>query len=376
MESQGFEARACLDATQEGFVIEIDGSYGEGGGQVLRTSLALAILTQQSTRISRIRAGRRKPGLAPQHLTVVRALASLCDADVQGDSIGSTELVFQPRSPVEAGDYHFDVAEASRGGSAGAVTLIFQALLYPLLSAPSVSYLTLQGGTHVAWSPPFDHLTHVYFPMISRMGVQLASQLERSGFYPAGGGQLMSTIVGQNLSVQDGDELVSLRPLMLETRGELQQVTVVVTLSQLPPHIAQRMIERVQAELRDIAPAIAVEVHNVDGPGPGVSLCLVAEYAHVLAGFSVLGEKGKSAEQVADEACQALLEHDGTGLAVEEHLADQLLLPMALARGRSGFRTSCVTQHLLTNAHIIRHFVPVHIEIQGDEGQTGEVVIE
>ena len=357
-------------------MIEIDGSYGEGGGQVLRTSLALAILTQQPARISRIRAGRRKPGLAPQHLTVVRALASLCDADVQGDAIGSTELVFQPRSPVEAGDYQFDVAQASRGGSAGAVTLILQALLYPLLSAPSVSHLTLQGGTHVAWSPPFDYLMHVYFPMISRMGVQIASQLERSGFYPAGGGQLMSTIAGQNLSAQDGNELVSLRPLMLETRGELQQVTAVVTLSHLPSHIAQRMLERVQAGLGDTAPAIAVEMNNVDGSGPGVSLCLVADYAHVLAGFSVLGEKGKSSERVAEEACQALLEHHATGLAVEEHLADQLLLPMALARGRSGFYTSCVTQHLLTNAHIIRHFVPAHIEIDGDEGQAGEVVVE
>lgn len=356
-------------------VIEIDGSYGEGGGQVLRTALALAILTQQPTRIYRMRAGRHKPGLAPQHLTVVRALVSLCDAAVQGDAIGSTELVFQPRSLVQSGDYHFDVAQATRGGSAGAVTLIFQALLYPLLSAPSVSHLTLQGGTHVAWSPSFDYLTHIYFLMISRMGVQTVSQLERSGFYPAGGGQLTSTIAGQNLSAKDGDSFV-LKPLVLTTRGDLEQVRAVVALSRLPSHVAQRMVECVRVELSGMAPTIAVEVHNVDGSGPGVSLCLVAEYKHVLAGFSALGEKGKSAEQVAKEACRALLIHHATGLAVEQHLADQLLLPMVLAQGRSRFETSCVTQHLLTNAHIIRHFLPVHIELHGDEGQVGEVVVE
>ena len=347
-------------------MIEIDGSYGEGGGQVLRTALTLAALTGQQTRIRHIRAGRRNPGLAPQHLTGVLALARICAAEVSDVAIGCSELGFEPRSTPLPGDYLFDVAQAAQGGSAGSVSLILQTLLLPLARAGGASHVTLRGGTHVPWSPPFEYLEHVYLPTLARTGLKVECRLDSWGFYPSGGGQITASVSGHP----------AMAPLTLVERGDIQHVTGQAVACNLPAHVAQRIANRAHNVLRQAGLRAEITPKLTRGVGPGAYLWLVVEYQHVRAGFCALGERGKPSEKVADEACRALLAHHAQGAPVEAHLADQLLLPLALAAGRSEFRTSRVTSHLLTNAYVIQQFVQANIEISGQEGEPGAVAIQ
>jgi len=348
--------------------IDIDGAFGEGGGQVLRTALTLSALTGQATRIRRIRAKRRNPGLAPQHLTGVQAMARICQAELKGATLRSTEIVFRPRSAPQAGRYRFDVTNGAPGGSAGAMTLVFQTLLWPLLFAAGSSHLILKGGTHVAWSPPFDYIAQVYLPTLAPMGIEATCALEAWGFYPAGGGELTATITGSPQR--------SLQPLTLTERGDLQQVHGRAIACNLPAHIAQRMANRAHNCLSEAGLPAEIRPSRVRSQGPGAGVFLAAEYEQARAGFSALGAKGKPSETVADEICQALLAHHASSAPVDEHLADQLLLPLALAAGRSQFRAARITQHLLTNAHIIRSFIPAQITVAGDEGEPGTVVVD
>ncbi len=348
-------------------VIEIDGSFGEGGGQVLRTALALSALTGQPARIYRIRAGRRKPGLAPQHLTGVLAPAQVCDAGVRGAAIGSMELIFQPGLKPRPGTYVFDVADVAGRGSAGSVMLLLQTLLLPLALADGTSHLTLKGGTHVPWSPPFDYLAHVYLPMLARMGGKANCRLDAWGFYPAGGGQISAVIDGAG---------GTLAPMILVKRGDLTRVQGVAVACNLPADIAQRIANRARNVLAEAGLRVDITARRERGVAPGAGLFLLVEYEYAVAGFSALGAKGKPSEQVADEVCRDLLAHHAGGAPVDAHLADQLLLPMALADGRSEFRTLRVTQHLLTNAHVIRQFIPAQIEIGGEEGEPGTIIIQ
>lgn len=341
-------------------VIEIDGSYGEGGGQVLRTSLSLSVLTGRPVHLRNVRAGRSTPGLAPQHLTVVRALARICTAEVRGGDLRSTDIVFRPQSPPQAGNYTFDVADAAENGSAGAVTLLAQALLLPLAFAADLSHVTLTGGTHVRWSPSFEYLVHVYLPTVRRLSLHAECELEAWGFYPAGGGQI-------SMQVQPLDatgEGRTLMPVTLTERGRLKRVRGVAVASNLPSHIPQRMTDRARNLLDDLDATFDVTPKRVRGAGPGAGIFLVAEYEHTLAGFAAHGEKGKPSETVAEEACQQLQMYHETGAPVDEHLADQLLLPMALAAGRSVYRTAGISEHLRTNAHVVRQFIPATIELR------------
>ncbi len=346
--------------------IHIDGSLGEGGGQVLRTSLALSALTGQPAQIDNIRARRRTPGLAPQHLAGVRALEMLCGAEVKGASIGSSRVDFAPGGAVQAGEYVFDVSALAGQGSAGAVTLLLQTLLWPLLYAQGESHLTLRGGTHVAWSPPADFVRDVLLPTFAPLGVDVSCELTGWGFYPVGGGELQVTI---------RPVAGPLRPLLLEERGELEQVSGVGVAAELPAHIAQRISSRAQNVLRQADLPAAITAERVRSKGPGAGIFLTAHYAHSRAGFSALGKQGKPSDAVAEEACEALLTHHIDGAPVDPHLADQILLPLALADGRSVFRTSQITQHLLTNAQVIRAFINAEIVIAGAEGAPGTVTV-
>ncbi|MFN2291053.1 MAG: RNA 3'-terminal phosphate cyclase, partial [Anaerolineae bacterium] len=210
-------------------MIVIDGSYGEGGGQVLRTSLALSAITGRPIRMENIRAGRRKPGLMPQHLTGVRAAARICNAQVKGAKLNSLELTFAPQSAPQAGKYTFDVAQVAKGGSAGSVSLIFQTVLLPLTLVEGTSRLTLRGGTHVAWSPPYDYLKRVYLPTLARMGVQAKVNIRKWGWYPIGGGEVEATVQGLGKG--------SLAPIDLRQRDELLRVRGLSASSNLPKHI-------------------------------------------------------------------------------------------------------------------------------------------
>jgi RNA 3'-terminal phosphate cyclase (ATP) len=347
--------------------VEIDGSLGEGGGQVLRTALALATLTGRAVRLTQIRAGRERPGLAPQHLACVRALAALCDAELEGAGLRSTELSFAPRAPARAGNYAFDVAESARGGSAGSATLVFQCVLLPLALAGEPSEVRVKGGTHVPWSPPYDYLAEVFLPAMERCGARVLSRLVAWGFYPVGRGQMSAQILPLP---ENGIE-----PLSIEARGALTRIHGRAVACNLPAHIADRMAKRARSLLTDLEVPCEVTPERVRGNGPGAGIFLTAEYEHAAAGFSALGERGRASERVAEEACAALVAHDEAGAPVDPHLADQLLLPMALARSRSSLRTSRVTRHLSTNAEVIRAFLPVAIAIDGEEGEPGEIEV-
>jgi RNA 3'-terminal phosphate cyclase (ATP) len=361
-------------------VIEIDGSYGEGGGQVLRTALTLSVITGQAVHLRLIRAGRRNPGLQPQHLTGVLALAKVCAAELRGAGLKSTEIVFAPQSKPRMGEYEFDVAAVAQGGSAGSVILIAQTLLLPLAFAGGPSHLTLMGGTHVPWSPSFHYLAHVYLPMVARMGLRAEAKLEAWGFYPVGGGRVTVSITPTpdsppltgNVPTGEGP---GMEALALLSRGPLNRVWGTGVAANLPAHIPQRIVSRTRNLLAEGGVRAEITPVRERAAGPGAGLFLVAEYEHTLAGFSSIGEKGKPSEQVAEEAALDLLAHHRSGEPVDMHLADQLLLPMALASGRSEFRTCRITQHLLTNAHIIQQFLPVRIEIEGEEHDAGRVVV-
>jgi RNA 3'-terminal phosphate cyclase (ATP) len=341
--------------------VTIDGSQGEGGGQIVRTSLALSVLLGRELILFNIRAGRSKPGIQPQHLTAVRAAQSISHAEVEGAAVGSTAICFRPQG-LHPGEYLFDVAEIR--GSAGSVSLVFQTVLLPLAFAGAPSQLLLRGGTHVPWSPPGDYVSQVFLPNTAAMGLSASLELRQAGFYPPGGGLLEGSI----------SPTAALQPLDRTKRDSLQRLTAILRTARLPTHVAERMAQRVTARLP--ARKLRVDVGEVEASSPGAWCMLVAEYKDALAGFNALGELRKPAEKVADEALDAYEAFERTGAAVDRHLADQLLLPMALAAGRSRFTTEAVTQHLLTNADVIRHFLPAcSIEIRGKKGLPGSVEV-
>ena len=348
-------------------MIVINGSYGEGGGQVLRTSLTLAALLGETMRIENIRARRRKPGLQAQHLTGVWAIAQICDAELEGADLGSLTLTFKPRSSPRAGEYSFDVAKARKGGSAGATSLVFQTLFLPLALAPGQSRLTIRGGTHVAWSPPFSYLKHIYLPTLARMGLEARAEIEKWGWYPIGGGQITATTNGRAGSNLCGLNLVE--------RGKLKRLWGLSATSNLPAHIGQRQKKRAEGYLRKRGFDPHIEIVDAPSPGRGTVVFLVAEYEHAVAGFSSPGRRGKPAEKVAEEACREFIAHHQSGACLDKHLADQLILPLALAPGPSAFTTCEITQHLLTNVWVVEQFLDIVFEIEGEEGQRGRVQV-
>ncbi len=377
-------------------MLTIDGSYGEGGGQVLRTSLALAAITGKSVRIENIRARRRKPGLAPQHLASVRAVAKVCGARMEGAKLNAQSVTFVPDSAPQAGTYTFDVAQAAKGGSAGSVSLILQAVLLPLVLAGGTSQLTLRGGTHVAWSPPYDYLKRVYLPALARIGIQAKVNIQKWGWYPQGGGAVQATVVGAaNSSLQaDGDAYHAMRNaqhaakqgstiattglsgLDLRRRGDLLRVRGVSASSNLPKHIRDRQERAALQTLR--ANGVNARIQIVDAPskGRGTVMFLWTESENAAAGFTSLGELGKPAEQVAKEAVEDLLAYLKSDAAVDHYLADQLVLPLALIKGPSYFTTEAVTQHLQTSAWVVNQFLPGRVRVEGELGEPGLCRIE
>jgi RNA 3'-terminal phosphate cyclase (ATP) len=344
-------------------MISIDGAYGEGGGQVLRTSLTLAILTGQPVKIERIRAGRPKPGLAAQHLTAVRAAAAICDASLDGDEMGSGQLSFAPAGPARPGEYRFDVGEMRQGGSAGSVSLVLQTLLLPLALAPAPSQVTLRGGTHVAWSPPFPYLEEVYLWTLARCGLRVELALNQWGFYPAGGGEIVARI---------GGGASALRPVSLAERGAPRRVWGTAAVSNLPSHIPQRMADRARNLLAGAGLKANVQARRVRANGPGAGIFVLAEYeGDVRAGFTAYGRKGLPSEQVAEMACEDLLDFHNSGGAVDMYLADQLILPLAIAGGPSTFVTHQVTRHLRTNMWVVEQFGLARFTVAG---RTVEVI--
>jgi len=334
----------------------IDGSHGEGGGQTLRTSLTLAALTGRAVTLTRIRAGRDKPGLKAQHLAAVRA-AAVCAAATEGAEIGSTQLSFTPNAPVTPGAYHFDI------GTAGAATLVMQTLLPLLALADGSSRVTVTGGTHVSFAPPAEHLTEVFLPLMAASGLDAEIALGTFGFMPRGGGALLLTTPGSS----------HLRPFTLTERGPIQSITAHILTSGLPAEVGKRGAAAVETALRGLP--LTVAVRDVPSPGTGAAIILVAECEGSRAGFSALGQRGRPMEAVAGEACTALKDWRDTGTACEEHLADQLVLPAALASGTSRWTTAQVTDHLRTVLWVVPQFLDVEVVLTERGDGTGEVSV-
>lgn len=327
--------------------IKLDGSLGEGGGQILRSALTLSMITGIPFRIERIRARRNKPGLLRQHLTAVNAAAAICGAQVSGNTAGSQTLEFIPGA-ISGGDYRFDI------GTAGSCTLVLQTVLPALWFAGHASSVTVSGGTHNPAAPPADFLIRSWLPLLQRMGVNMDIELLRHGFYPAGGGEVRATV----------RPIKTLQPLQLEARGKMLATKLIAVIAGLPVEIARR-------ELSELSSYFAEAEHDMRAlssrEGPGNVLMIELRHEQLTEVFTAFGEKGLPAEEVACRAAKLARHYLGSTAAVGEHLADQLLLPMALAGGGS-FTTPSRSTHLDSNIEIIQKFLPVdfHMKPSGD----------
>jgi len=341
-------------------MIKIDGGYGEGGGQILRTALALSTLLKKPVEIDNIRVKRNNPGLRPQHLAAVRSLHLISEAQLSGDKLGSTSLQFIPTS-LDGGEYIFDIAEEVR--SAGSISLLFQAIFLPLAFAKIPTKVTLKGGTHVAWSPPFHYLSEILLPALSLMGYKARLELKRWGWYPRGRGEAVFYV----------EPIERLRPVHLMEPGRLKGIKIISAASNLPEHVAKRQAQRAKDRLKSLGVPLETEILFPESLDQGSFIMLIPRLEKGKAGFSALGERGKPAESVADEALDRLFAYLDTQTAIDEHLADQLILPMAIAEGESSFSTCRLTQHLLTNIWVVKHFLRVEFRVEGEAEKPGKV---
>lgn len=339
-------------------MLEIDASFGEGGGQILRSALALSIITGKPMRLTRVRAKRPQPGLKPQHLKAVEAAARISSAHVEGAKLGSQFLVFEPQG-LQAGEYAFDI------GTAGSVSLLLQTLYLPLSFADSSSSLELRGGTHVPWSPCYHYLAWQWLPNLARAGYRVDCSLESAGFYPRGGGVMHARIL----------PCKGLSALRLLKPGRLQRIRGLSGVGLLPLSIAERQRKQARERLQVLDVPLDIEVEEMPSRSPGTFLILQAEFEHSCCCAFALGERHKPAEKVADEAVDELLADIASGSAIDAWLADQLLLPLALAAGVSELSVSRISQHLSSNAALLAYFLPADIVIEGKPNQPGRVRI-
>ena len=325
-------------------MLVIDGSQGEGGGQILRTSLSMAMVTGTDIRIENIRAGRDKPGLMRQHLACVNAAQTVSRAKVSGAEVGSTAITFKPKG-IKAGDYRFAV------GTAGSTTLIFQTVLPALALVKDESRIFFEGGTHNLYAPSFDFIALAYAPLLRRMGVAVEMQLVRHGFYPQGGGQWQTVIRPSG----------RIGRLELRERGRFLGHEAVVTSAHIPGHVAMRELAEIAKQCHWPDDVLKAEQVECMGSGNIVSMRLYYEQCSEV--VESIGKVGVAAEKVAKRAIQALRRYQATPAPVGEHLADQLMLPMAIGEG-GAFRTLQPSLHSQTNRHVIHLFTDKRFEFE------------
>ncbi|MEM0276916.1 MAG: RNA 3'-terminal phosphate cyclase [Pyrobaculum sp.] len=339
-------------------VVRIDGSYGEGGGQILRTSIALSALLGKPVEIINIRAKRANPGLQPQHLTGVKAAALLTDAEVEGAVKGSTRLFFKPKN-IRCGSFDIDI------GTAGSISLVVQTLAPVLLFAPCPTRIAITGGTDVSWSPPIDYMRFVFAKVLSLFGARVEIELIRRGHYPKGGGRAVLRV----------DPVKKLLPVRLEEFGWVLEIRGISHAVNLPSHVAERQARAAAEVLAKLGyrAEISTEVRSDGlGPGSGVVVWAYSESGSAVGGDS-LGEKGKPAEVVGREAAEKLVAVLKAGATLDPHMADMAVVYMALADGRSRLSTSEETMHLKTNIYIVEQFLPVKFKV---EKQAARYVLE
>ena len=342
-------------------LLTIDGETGEGGGQILRTALSLSAILVQPVQIVNIRAGRKQPGLRPQHVQAGRAAAAICDARTEGLREHSRELFFEPQAPPRPGNYRFEI------GTAGAVALVLQTVLVPLSLADQPSRVTVGGGTHVAWSPPYHYLEAVYLPALAALGFDAEIELVKWGFYPKGGGEV-------RLHVRPHHPPEDISPAWCRARGELELVHILSAASNVGNQVTARQAN--QAYNRLVSEGLRPEAQIINPPsrGPGTCVFLTASYhGGVQAGFTGYGRLGYPAERVADDAVDSFLDYHHAGSPVDPYLADQLVLPVSTLGQPLTYETSSITQHLLTNAEVATQFLGDCFQVKGIEGGAGTV---
>ncbi|MBX9677928.1 MAG: RNA 3'-phosphate cyclase [Gemmataceae bacterium] len=340
-------------------MIDIDGSQGEGGGQILRSSLALSLLTGKPFRLRRVRANRPKPGLQPQHLMSVKSAGEVGKAKLRGFSLRSEDLTFEP-GKTTAGEYRFAI------GTAGATSLVLHTIYLPLLRAAGPSTVRIEGGTHVKTSPTYHFLERTWQAYLRAFGIELGLKMTRPGFYPCGGGSIEANLT----------PATSWKGFVHETSDRIKHVTGFSAVASLPMAIAERQAIRAEQCLRRLGLDVELRLENWPG-GPGTVVGLELPTSPAPTTFFAVGERGKSAEKVADEAVVQVEDYMRTDRnSVDSHSADQILLPLALANGPSKFPVAEITKHLTTNADVIRRFLKCEIRIEGKEGRDGRVEIE
>ena len=333
--------------------LTIDGSQGEGGGQILRTSLSLSMCLGQPIRIKNIRAGRKKPGLLRQHLTCVRAAKEICSAVVEGDELRSSSIEFNP-GEIKAGDYRFAI------GTAGSTSLVFQTILPALLKADKKSNVSFEGGTHNMQAPSYEFLTHCFLRALREMNCQVDCELLRYGFYPNGGGQWITQI-------QPADNV---KRLKLLDRGVLVARSATTFISKIPMHVSQRELRKVAQKLNWASEELFE--NEVDSFGPGNLISLKLAYENTVELFDEVAQRGLTAERVAGKAVNNLKRYMNSKAVVGEHLADQLLLPMTLNAGGS-FITHAISEHVKTNINVINQFIDDAISISEIDDDTVKI---
>lgn len=336
-----------------GDVIKIDGSYGEGGGQILRVALAISMVTGQPVEFYNLRVKRPNAGLQPQHLTAIHAAATISNARVEGAIIGSTELRFEP-GEVVGGEFVFDIEDISGQGSAGALALVAQTVLVPLALKGQSAKITIIGGTHVGWSPGTDYMEYVYLPALRHFGIEARMETLEAGFYPRGGGRAV-------LYVEPAQ--TPLKPIDWRERGRLKRIRLIFTLSNLPENIFKRGDQAAETliGLMGLQPEF---VHRVlPSRGFGLSVTLTAESERGYAGFIRLGRRGVAVEQVVEEAWNEFTAWAKTRAAVDYFLSDQLILPALFAEGSSAWTTHRATSHLRTLLWLVPQMVKTGVEI-------------
>lgn len=337
-------------------MITIDGSFGEGGGQIIRTSLALSLITGKPFRIYNVRARRARPGLQPQHLLAVKAAAEIGGAKADGAMVGSGEFTFEP-GEVVPGDYTFSI------GTAGSTTLVLQALLPPLMIAGAPSRLTLEGGTHNVHAPPFEFLKKTFLPLVNLTGPRIALELERYGFYPPGGGRILVTIEPQPARNR----------IDLHERGEIGAQRARALVVRLPPGIAERELDVIREMLAWSDEQLELETSD-NAYSPGNVVTIEIESERVTEVFTGIGERGVRAEVVAERAAREAQQYLALDAPVGEHLADQLLIPLALAGGGS-YLTGPPSLHTTTNIEVIKKFISVEITVKAVSGEMWKIEV-
>jgi RNA 3'-terminal phosphate cyclase (ATP) len=327
-------------------VLIIDGSYGEGGGQIVRTAVALSVLTKQPIEISNIRAGRPVPGLRPQHYTALSCIRTICDAEVKGLSVHSTELRFTPHK-IKPGTYTFDI------GTAGSMTLVFQACLLSAFHASAPLTIRLRGGTDVRWAPSWDYFAHIFLPLISKMGIKTDVQLLKRGYYPSGGGEAILTI----------HPVENLIPFSAEDPQNFTEMYGIIHRANLPDHISTRMKHAAMktALKHDLRSSIQIEAVPSSSTGTGITLWSPSE--QTILGSAVLGEKTLSAEIVGETAANHLIQEMKSGATLDRYAIDQILPYLVLAPRGSACLIREISNHTQTNMWLIKQFFPVDFEV-------------